>query len=337
MKKFFLFLFWIISCNFLYSQLGTFSTNETTYVTAGRSVYKWEIERMILQNTNNSKPVIEQKNSILKADTIIYDSKNEMGYAYNNIYFENTKDKIVLTAGEGTYNTKIKEITTTAHPVLYLKKDNTKAKSDVIKIYPEKDYIQMIGNVWVTNKKFVMEGDQAKLFQKTGKFKIYGNASAKEEKSTLYADKIDVDSKDGQLQSYTALDNVRATDSKEGYTIHSGRLDYFKDIGYSKITKNPVITFSNKNIKAYSIVMEKYDDEEKANLLGNVIIVKDNQKAYAKWGEYFIKSKKMILTGNPILVEGNSKFNANQILVDVEAETMSMIGEGHGFYEYELK
>jgi len=330
-------LFLLLFQGKLISQILQASTNEPVEVTAGKTTYKWEIERLILENTNNQIPLIVQGEASLKANTIIYDNKKEMGYAFGDIFYQNKKEQVILTAGEGTYNTKTKELIVKQNPKIISKKDNTTARSTLMKIYPERDYIVMIGNVKITNTNYTIEGDQAIYYHRDGQFKILGKAKTIQEKTTLKADKIVVSSKSGNLESYTATGDVQVEDSKEGYTIKSGRLDYFKELGYSKITQNPVILFKDKNIEAYAITMEKYDNEEKANLLGNVIIVQEKKRAYAKWGEYFIKTKKMALSGNPMLVEGRSMFSANKILIDVDSETMSMIGRGSGLYEYETK
>ncbi len=334
MIRIFYFFLLIILFNFLFSQA---SKPKPVEVFAGISTYRWEIKRLLLEYTNNIMPLIIKDENNLKANTIIYDEKKEMGYAFGNVFFENKKDKILMTSDEGTYDTKKKEIIAKKNPVIILKEDNTIAKSDIVKAYPDDNYVILLGNVWITNENYVMEGDKGVIYQNTGKFKITGNAKAKQEGSVLTADKIDIDSKNKKLQSYTAVGNVIIEDKKEGYVIHSGRLDYFKDLGYSKITKNPVIIFTNNNVTAYSVVMEKFDKEEKANLLGNVIIIQGKKRAYSKWGEYFTKTKMMILTGNPILVNEDSKFNSQKIIVNVESGIMSMIGKGTGFYEYNKK
>lgn len=325
-------LFFLAGLN--YSQTFRTSKNEPADVTAGKSTYRWEIKKLILEISNNVKPVIVQGDTVLQANTIIFDDKADVGYAYGNVIYENKKDKIILLAGEGTYDSKKKEIIARNKPVIIQKKDNTYATSDIMKIYPNRDYVILIGNVRITNTNFTMTGDQANMNQKTGKMKVMGNARTKQGNSFLRADNLDIESKNGKLDSYVALGNVQIEDAKEGYTINSGRLDYFKDLGYSRISQKPVITFTNKNITAYSIIMEKFDKENKANLLGNVIIHQGKRKAYAKWGEYFIKQKKMVLTGNPVLVEKSSRFNSYKINIDIQEETMGMVGKGTGFYEY---
>ncbi len=323
-----------VSC-LCFSQTFQVSTNEPVDISAGKMTYKWDIEKVILENSNNITPLITQGKSSLKADMMIYDNKTEIGYAFGNLYYRNSAEQIILTSGEGTYNTKLKEIIVRQNPKILSLKDNTLAKSDMMKIYPDSDIIIMIGDVHITNTNFIIEGDHATMYKKTGLIVVIGHARATQEKTVMKADKISMQTSKGSLESYTAIDHVNVEDKKEGYTINSGRLDYYKDIGYSRITKNPVITFKDKNVQAYSIVMEKFDKEEKANLLGNVVIVQENKKAYGKWGEYYTKEKKMYLTGNPYLVEKKSRFLSDKIIFDVDTETMSMIGKGAGFYKYE--
>lgn len=329
-----LFLILIFCYYFIFAQAAKETNKEPINLISGLSTYKWDIKKWILEYTNNIGPVIVQGESMLKANMMIYNENTEVGFAYGNVYYENKKDRNILTSEEGTYNGKIKEIIANKNPVIIMQNDNTVAKSDIIKIYPNKDLTYLIGNVWITNSNNIILGEQAILNQKTGKFNIIGNAKSIQKDSVLTADKIDIYSTNKQLASYTATGHVVLNDKVQGYIINSGRLDYYKELGYSKISINPVITFTSNNITAYSIVMEKYDKEDKANLLGNVIIIQNNKKAFSKWGEYYTKTKKMYLTGNPILVEGNTKFAAQKIMVDIEAGTMSMIGKGIGFYQY---
>jgi|GEM_PF-1430733 len=327
-------IIFLLICRLCFSQAANVTSNEPVDVTAGRITYKWEIEKVFLENSNNITPVLTQGKSTLKADTMIYDNKIETGYAFGNVFYRNYADQIILTSGEGTYSSRRKEIVVRNNPKIIMLKDGTVAKSDLMKIYPDKDTIIMIGSVVITNTNYIIGGNEATVYQKTGKMIIIGNASARQEKTVMTADKISILTSHGALDTYTAIGNVKIDDLKEGYTINSGRLDYYKDIGYSKITDHPVISFTNKNVKAYSIAMEKFDKEEKANLLGNVMIVQESKKAYSKWGEYFMHTKKIQLTGNPYLVERHSKFKSDKILFDVDSETMNMIGKGAGFYQY---
>lgn len=327
----------VFCCGIAFSQIADIDSKEPVEVNAGRAVYKFELKRLLLEHTNQLRPVIQQGPNTLKADTIIYDDATDTGYAFGNVYFENRKERLVLTAGEATYFTEKQEIILKNNPVIRLQKDGTLAKGDVIKIYPKKDYLFLIGNVWITNGKMVLQGDQATLFQKKGIFRLTGHASARQETTLLTAERIDVDSRNGKMDSYSATGNVSIFDEKEGTEIQAGRLDYYKASGYTRMTENPVIIFTNKNIRAYALAMEQFDSEKKANLLGNVVIVQGTKKAYARWGEYRMDEKVVILSGSPVMVDGNSRLEANKIRVDVDAGTMSMIGRGSGTYDLKVQ
>ena len=313
------------------SLLQSFNRNRAD-ITAGLSVFKYEISRIILENSNKNRPTIKQGHSILKANTIIYDDKKKKGYAFGSLYFKDSKKGTILTAGEGTYDTKSETIIVKKSPRIYFPKNKVTARSRVMTIYNKKNIIIMTGNVRIKGKKYLLRGRRAVMNQNTGEFVISGKASTKQKKTILKADKIRIDSKNNELNNYIATGHVQVTDPKQGYTIHGGRLEYFDATGYSRITQHPMIVFNNKNIKAYSTVMERYDKENKSNLLGNVIIDQGSKQAFSKWGEYDSDKKVMVLTGNPVLKDGDSMFFANKILVDTDNETMKMIGGGGGFF-----
>ncbi len=320
---------------------GSFRTSPTrpVEITAGRSIYKWEIKKLILENSNKIQPTINYENSILRSELMIYDDMIKKGFAYGNVYYEDKKENIIMKAEEGVYDESTKEITLSKKPKIILKKDGTIATGDKIKIYPEKDIILIIGNVKVSNTNIIVKSDIAEINQSKSTFIVKNNVEVIEKDSKLYADKLYLDTKKKNQESYTATGNVKIVDEKEGYAIYGNRLDYLKEEGYTRITggysnnTKPFIDFKEKNARAYSIAMEKFDKDEKANLLGDVVITQGKRTAKAMWGEYFIKKKKVTLTGNPMLEENNSRFQSYKINVDIENETMNMIGKGSGIYQ----
>ena len=273
---------------------------------------------------------------------MIYDDNSKKGFAFGNVYYEDKKENVVITSDEAIYDETQKEVTLIKNPKIFLKKEGTFARGDKVKIYPEKDKLFLIGNVKISNTNVQITGDTAELNNDSKTFLIKKDVSVKQKGSRLYTDMLLLNSKIKDKESYTASGNVKVVDEKEGYSIYGNRLDYFKEFGYTRITgaysniyTNPTIDFDKKDIKASSTVMEKFDKEEKANLLGNVIVKQGNKKAKGMWGEYFIKRKKAVLTGNPVLEEGGSKFYSYKINVDIERETMSMVGRGKGIYLFE--
>lgn len=318
---------------FAYAGLFQPSQNVPVQVNAGRLSYEWQIQRLLLEYTNSIRPDIVQGRDELTAKTIIYDQANEIGYAFDNVVFRNRAEGTTLRAGQGVYYTKEKKVVVTDNPVITMRSGGTTATSDSMTIFTEQDYVIMNGNVVIKSSNYTLTGNQATYFQSTGAFKIAGRATTTMNDTILTADRIDIVTENNKLKSYSAIGNVRADNTNEGYTIYSGRLDYFKELGYSRITENPCIVFRGHDIRAYSLVMEQFENEHKANLIGNVIIEQGTQRAYARWGEYFTDKKLMYLTGNPILARGTgSKMNANRIVVDMEAGEMTASGGGNGFW-----
>lgn len=324
----------LLIISYSYSKLFQISEKEPAHLTSGKSIYKWEIKRLILEYMMNKKPTIQQGTSYLKANTIIYDEQNQIGYAYGNLVFYDSQERVKLTSGEGIYYTKMKKIIVKKNPKIRLEKNKTVATSEEMLFFTDEDYIVLNGNVHIQSENISISGDKARYFESLGIFKVIGNAQTVDNETILTADKIDIVSKNNKVESYTATGNVVIENTNDNYIIKAGKTDYYGTLGYSKISEDPVIEFKDKNIQVYSTVMEKYDDEKKANLLGNVIIVTGDRQAFSRWGEYLFDEKIMILTGNPILIQGNSKFNAHKILVNVSEETMSMIGGGSGFVQY---
>ena len=338
MKGFcFLFLFLCINVSFS----GSFrpSKEKPVEIKAGRAIYKWEIKRLILENSNNVLPNITYDNSVLSANLMIYDDNLKKGFGYGKIYYEDKKERLIVTAEEAVYDEATKLITLTHNPKIIMKRDGTIARGDKILIYPEKEDIFLIGNVNITNTNYSISGKNANLNQNRKSFQIKKDVIFIQKDSKIYADRIALETGIRGNENYVADGNVRIHDEKENYSIYGNRLDYFKDDGYTRITggysnihPKPTIEFEDKNSKASSIVMEKFDKEEKANLLGDVVIKQGNKRAKAMWGEYFIKKKFVILTGNPVIEDGNSIFTSYKISVDIEKETMNMVGRGKGRY-----
>ncbi len=433
---------------------------EKVRANSAKSTYKWKIKKLIMEYAQNRQPEIRQGKKILRANTLIYDEKQEMGYAYQNVYFYDPDQKMTLTSGEGTYNSKKREVTASQNPVLKLEKENLTTHSRIVKIYPDSKIIHLIGEVVIQTKDRTIRGSEATYFQKSGRFDVKGKAFSSDQNQTISGDQIHIISPNNKVTGYTASGhvrvnnkkkqteifadqinyqkkdestlasgNVRIEDKKNKTTLYAdritqiknqpsvavghvriedhkkhtiltadsiennskidqsiaignvevtdldektflsadqlisdhsnkktiatgsirlenhkdktiitcGKLEDFGKKNYSRLTENPKIEFKDKNIFAYSTVMENDKKTKKAHLLGNVIIIQGKKRSYSRWGIYDSKSKIMELTGNPILVDGDSRFSGNKIIVDVDKDTMRMVGSGSGFFKYKGK
>jgi len=301
-------------------------------ISAERSVFQWEIQRLLLEGKAQQIPTIQQGNSVLKADTIVYEDQKKIGYAFGNVLFQDAQRGAVLRAGEGTYYTKTKEVVATKQPRLSLKKDGVTAVGEVIRFFPEKSILFFYQNVRIEGKNYVLRGDQAQLYQSSSKLLVQGNAVLEQDNTVIASRLMQLLYGGGKISSYTATDDVSITEKKEGYVITGGKLDYYQEAGYTRITKDPRIVFSNDNglAEVTCLIIDMFEKENRANLLGNVAIVKGNQKVTARWGQYAIKEKRIILMGNPVLEDGGSRFEAMMIVFDVNRQELILEGKGRG-------
>lgn len=314
----------------LFAQMS--QSSEPIQITAERSVFQWEIQRLVLEGKMKQVPTIQQGTSVLKADTIVYEDQKKVGYAFGNVSFQDAQRGAVLLAGEGTYDTRKREVTATKTPRLYLKKDNVEVTGNVIRFLPEKNDMFVYRNVKIKGKGYLLQGDQAQLYQSANRLFVQGNASLEQEDTTILSRTMQVFYGNGKISSYTALDDVSVTEKKKGYVITGGRLDYYEELAYTRITKDPQIHFTNDSgaAKVFCLVIDMYQNEERANLLGNVQIIKGNQRVTARWGQYYIKQKRIVLTGNPVLEDGNSRFEATVMIFDVDKQELVLEGRGRG-------
>ncbi len=307
-------------------------SNEPITVSAERSVFQWEIQRLLLEGKAKSVPTIQQGSSILKADTIVYEDQKKTGYAFGNVSFVDNQRGARLVAGEGTYDMRSREVVATRNPRLYLTRDGVEASGGVIRFFPEKNNVFFYRNVRIKGKNYILSGDQAQLYQSANRLSVQGNALLEQDDTTIASRLMQISYGDGKISSYTATDEVAVTDKKQGYVITGGRLDYYEVFGYTRVTKDPRIHFTNESgaAEVSCLVLDMYQKEDKANLLGDVQITKGSQKVTARWGQYYIKQKRIVLTGNPVLEDGSSRFEATVMIFDVSKQELILEGRGRG-------
>jgi len=323
---------WILLWLWSSIAFGVVEESEPIQVTAEKSVFQWEIQRLLLEGKMKQVPTIQQGSSVLKADTIVYEHEKKIGFAFGNVSFQDSVRRALLLAGEGTYDTIKKEVTATKNPRLYLKKDQVEISGRMIRFLVEKNDMFVYHNVKIKGKDYVLYGDQGQLFQTANRLVIQGQARLQQGETTIASRRMQILYGDGKLSSYTALDDVVVTEKKQGYVITGGRLDYYEDLAYTRVTRDPRIHFTNDSGAAQvsCLVIDMYKNEDRANLLGNVEIVKGGQRVTARWGQYLMKQKRIILTGNPVLEDKTSRFEASVMVFDVDKQELILEGKGKG-------
>lgn len=305
---------------------------EPIQIFAERSIFQWEIQRLLLEGKVKQVPTIQQGSSFLKANTIVYEDQKKVGYAFGNVSFQDSRRGAVLLAGEGTYYTRSKEVVATKNPRLYLKKDGVEASAEVIRFFPERNDIFLYRNMKIKGKNYHLRGDQAQLYQAANKLSVQGSAFLEQEDTIIASRTMQIFYGDGKISSYTATDDVVITDKKEGYVITGGKLNYHEELGYTRITRDPRILFTNDGggANVSCLVIDMFQKEDRANLLGDVRITKGTQRVTARWGQYHIKQKRIVLIGNPVLEDGTSRFEATTMIFDVSKQELILEGKGKG-------
>lgn len=402
----YLFILLFLFIPFLSAQFVKPDQDSGVQTGAGKVRFNWELKKLFLENFNNTSPSITNGDNILTANMIMYDADTETGYAFGNVRFENTKENVVLTGQEGTYFTKKKEIVVKGNPMISMRSSGTVATCDQLHIYTDRNYLVLIGNVVIKSQQSTVKGRRATYFVESGMFIVSGNAEAVQGDTTINAEKLNIQSRSGRIENYTAtsnvvlvdrkqnirvesgkleyyrslgysriseapvvtmtdkesnetvlsaetidlitqndqvsrytaVSNVQIIDRKQGYTVQSGRMEYFKEKGYTEITENPVITFKDKSMKAYANRMTRFDKESKASLAGNVrIILQGNRRVTSHWAEYYTENRLLFITGNPVFHDKDSRVSSPVMTVDVDKEALQMQGGGSGDFPFGLR
>ena len=281
----------LFTCVQAFPQMVRISGKTPTDMTAGKMTYQWEIKRMLLESSNTNIPRIVQGDMKLSANTIIFDDKNQIGYAYGNVYIENKKQGFVLTAGECNYFTAEKKMIARSNPVITSAKEGVKMTAEQMTFFIDQDLMILNGNAHIDGANYSMKGDAARFYQQSGKISLSGNTETKTKDSFFKADQVDIFTRNQQLDSYVARGNVVVINDKEKYTITSGKLEYYEARGFSRITENAVIDFEDKKIMADEIEITTKDQKLVSyKTKGNVRII--NKKGDAENG-YNITSGNM--------------------------------------------
>lgn len=176
-------------------------------------------------------------------------------------------------------------------------------------------------------KQLNFEADKIEYIFKKGKEQTIctGNAKIWRDDFILYANLIKIYGKNNDYsEAYRKVKIISIPDE----VIITGDYAEFDNLrSYAKVFKNPVLEFTNRNLRIESAVMESYFNENKAIALGEVKITQTNYTAYCEKGIYF-KDKNIIeLIGNPVVYYGDSIFKGNKIIVYINEKKVKLYGE----------
>lgn len=308
------------------------------HVTAGRSIFRTNENKVYMETLNNQRPTLTQNGVALIADRMIYDENDEIGYAYGNLRFVDLKNKTFLSADEGTYNSKEQKIILRKSAEILLEKEDgssLRIVGKIITIYPDDSYIIVQGNIELDDGDTRISGKELHIWMKSEKMVILGQVQSLSEKQKLITDKLSMQFKDGELQYYTADGNVIAVSIEDKMTIMAGFLSYDLKKQLMKAIKNPSIYFHSQSTISYANVIEFDQNTNMGSLLGDVVSIQNEgeQMAYSRWALYNGEKKTISMFGNPRLEQADSEVFGTEILVDVDKNTMNILSGGRGFFK----
>lgn len=144
---------------------------------------------------------------------------------------------------------------------------------------------------------------QMEMLEKGKVVRFNGNVKVVQEGNVLYADTVWHYLTDDRLE---AEGNVHYQEVKdqEITDIYGGKMVYERKNGYGVVTVNPKAVYTdsasqNNNTEITGDKIEAFQQEKRALVTGNVLIVQPGAQAKSEKAEYFFEAKKIILTGNP--------------------------------------
>ncbi len=188
--------------------------------------------------------------------------------------------------------------------------------------------ISPAGLLAAENKPIDVSSQQMETLEK-GKVAFFsGQVKVTQEQGVLYADKVWHYLADDRLE---AAGNVHYQEQKdtEITDIYGGKMTYDRKKEYGIIEKSPKIvrkdTVNPKNDTVITgDVIEIFNNEKRARVTGNVVIVQPEAKSKSDVADYFSLEKKLVLTGNPWVWQQNpdntSEYTGKTITVFTETE-----------------
>ena len=307
-------------------------------VTAAKSIFKTIDELVILETFNNRRPTLSQGSIALVSDTMTYDEKEEIGYAYGNLRFADLNNRTFFSAQEGTYFTKEKKIVLRKSSQILLEQGNnisTKITGRVITIYPDDSYIHVQGNIAIDDGTTFITGEEVRIWSKEDKMIVSGNVQSISDTQKLVAVRLIVQFENGELDNYIAQGSVIANSEEDGFTLQSDVLFYNHETDFYKALINPSIFFQEQNTISHANIIEFNKATDTGNLIGDVVSIQGNgdQIAYSRWAVFHGSNNMINMYGNPRLVQKGSEIFGTEIIINIDSNNMEILGGGRGFFD----
>ncbi|SFB87711.1 hypothetical protein SAMN02745150_01156 [Brevinema andersonii] len=336
--KFFIYFSYVAVSISLFGNSSSEKITLPVAISAGKSNFKAKLNQLFLETAYGKRPTLSRGPTIFVSDIMIYDENKGIGYAYGNLRFADINDRIFMSAQEGTYYAKEEKIILRKVPEILVEQSefiSTRINGKIITVYPNEYYIHVQGNIEIDDGETLISGKQAQIWTKKDRMIVSGDVQAETSEQILTTDRLNVQFKNGSLDYYTAIGNVKAISKVDRFTLLSQFLTYRHTNGFFRATDEPSIYFHEQETIAHANVIEYYRETQEGSLLGDVITLQGDksQKAFSRWALYSGKENKIRMLGNPRLEQNSSQLFGTEIIVNIDSNNMEILGGGRGFLD----
>lgn len=160
---------------------------------------------------------------------------------------------------------------------------------------------------------------------------LTGNAWVQTEEIELSADNINISGED--YENITASGNVKGKYIESGMTFTCDQLEYNQDTGIVFLKENVTLEDTENEVSAKAKLVEYNQNTDVAVLQINVDLTQKNSHCTATFGIYNKKNKTLILTGKPKIERDKDVFTAQEIMLNLDTEEITLDGQVQGTVE----
>jgi len=200
--------------------------------------------------------------------------------------------------------------------------------ADNAQIFQKNKRVKLFGNVRAIDDTLEAGAQKATYFHKIATLKLNEDAYFIENSTDTLKKKITADFIEYQKENKKvhALNNIVATDFIEQVVCTCGKFRYDMGTDYGLARENPVLTFQRDNqLKIYSKQMELYAKEKKFTATYDVKVETEDTQATSNFLIYFNDEEKAVMLGNPQFKSSLSTATAQEFQVFFKDEKINQL------------
>lgn len=157
---------------------------------------------------------------------------------------------------------------------------------------------------------------------------LSGNAWIKTQDMEIYADTIRLSGTN--YDTVFATGSVRGNNTKSGFAFSCKELKYNRNTQVAELSGNVVLDDKSNDVHATASIIEYNQNTETAVMQLDVNITQKDSKCTAALAVYRKESQMLELNGNPQVVRGTDVFNAQEIILNIDTQELTLDGKVRG-------